>query len=169
MDLSPEHAAEYTKRERVRFFAVSVVLGGAALVGARLWLFPWLGDFASNAHCRVVLGIPGTTALWYGLFFLFPLSVAAVLAGTFGRRGLKVLRQAQFPPAGEKVFRPTLIRRGAQARLIGYAHLLLVLLPVVLALWGLGQARSFEKTFSPSPGNCAADHSYTPTPLRGAA
>lgn len=44
------------------------------------------------------------------------------------------------PPAGGKVLRPTLIRRGARARRIGCAHLLPEVAAAAFALWGYVQA-----------------------------
>lgn len=44
------------------------------------------------------------------------------------------------PPAGGKVPRPTLIRRGARARRIGCAHLLPEVAAAAFALWGYVQA-----------------------------
>ena len=169
MNRVPEYAVEYTKCERVRFVLVGATLGALIVAASQVWLFPWLKDFAATAHCRTVLGLPGQSALFYGIFVGLPLLAATVLAATVGRRGLKIVRQGQVPPAGEKVLRPTIIRRGEQARLIGYAHLLVVLAAVVLALWGFVQAGKLIESVRSVPNNCAANYSSKPTPLRGAA
>lgn len=169
MNHLPEHAVEYTRRERTRFLLAGATLGAVLIGASQLWLFPWLKDFALNAHCRTVLGMPGLSALFYGIFVGLPLAAAILLSATVGRRGLRILRQGQVPPADEKVLRATLIRRGEQARLIGYAHLLIVLIAVVLAMWGFVQAGKLIESAPPVPSNCAADHWTEPTLLRGAA
>ena len=69
---------------------------------------------------------------------------AVVVGLTMSRRGYKILRDGQMPAVGEKVFRPTRIKRGASARLAGYAYLLAFTPFVVLALWGHGQAAALS-------------------------
>ena len=62
--------------------------------------------------------------------------------GAFGLawRGLRIIRDGQRPPRGVRVFKPTRIRRGAQARLAGYAHMLPLLFFIAVAIWGEGPA-----------------------------
>ena len=152
----PDYAVEYTRAERV-WRVLSWAIAAAMAVGAaQLWFFPWLRDFAADAHCRTVLGMPGHEVLVRGLFVGLPAAVALMLGLTFGRRGLRILAQEQVPPRGEKVFRPTRIRRGGHARLAGYGHLLVVLSAVALALWGSAQAGKLGRTLQPVPDSCIA-------------
>jgi hypothetical protein len=140
MKPSPEFAEEYTKVERLRFVALGVVGGTAVVLASKFWLLPWLRAFAASAPCRKVMGIDGVTFLWHALFIGIPLFAGAVVGLTMGRHGYRVLRDGQTPPRGAKVFIPTLVKRGAGARLSGYAHLLAFVPFLLLAIWGRDQA-----------------------------
>jgi|SRR5579859_2360740 len=141
----PEFAQEYSFRERVRLGTVGLVIGGVLVLLWKLWLLPEFTAFAASAHCRNVLGIAGTTVLWYGLFVGFPLFLALVLACTEGQHGVKILHDRQSPPIGAKVLRPTRIKRGAAARRAGYLRLLAFIPFVAIAIWGFFQAESLSR------------------------
>ena len=157
MHQQPEFAEEHTPAERVRVVIFGVVIGALVIFIGKSWLFPWFREFASSAPCRNIFGIEGVTVLWYGLFVGMPVAVTILVVSMFGWRGYKIIRDGQFPPAKEKVYRPTKIRRGTKARLIGYVHLLAFLPSLVLAIWGSFQAKEMLRTIHPSTSTCAAN------------
>lgn len=150
-----EFAEQYTRAERVRLALLILPAGAAFLLAARFWFFPWLTAFAATAGCREIGGVPGVTLLFYGSFVGLPLLVALVFGAVLGRPGYQTLRGGQYPAAGTRVFRPTRIRRGMAARLIGAAHLLLALAPLVLAAWGWSQAGAMVAAAQLKPADCA--------------
>ncbi|HLD68781.1 MAG TPA: hypothetical protein VJA19_22415 [Pseudomonas sp.] len=156
MPPEPEFAPEYSRVERIRLVLGGTLAGALLVYGAQTWLFPGIKAFATLAPCRQVLGIDGLTVLWYGLFVGLPLHVAVLMLLTFGWQGYKVLRDGQFPAAGTKVYRPTRIRRGRKARLIGYLHLAAVLPCLLLAGWGAPQAEALSTSLRPPAGFCAS-------------
>jgi hypothetical protein len=99
--------------------------------------------------------VPGVQVLFYGLLVFMPLGLALVIGLTIGRRGYRILRDGQLPPAGEKVFRPTRIERGRKAKVMGYAHMLAPLLLVAIAVWGVPQAYQLTSSLPPDvAGEC---------------
>lgn len=157
MNRPPEFAEEYTFTERVRIIVLGVLVGIPVIAVAKLFLSPWLAGFAASAHCRTVLGLGGVAVLWYGLFVGLPLFCAALVAGTMGRRGVKVLRASQVPLPGEKVFRPTRIVRGTRAIRIGYGHVLACTLLIACSVWGAYQAAALSKQGQATTVKCAAN------------
>lgn len=136
----PEFAEPYTKEDAIRIVVIGTLAGAAVVILGKSWLFPSLKEFATTAPCRAVWGIDGMTVLWYGLFVGLPLLAALLTLATLGWRGYKIFRDGQFPPLKEKVARPTRIRRGRKARLIGYLHLCACLPLLALSVWGYFQA-----------------------------
>ena len=157
MHQEPEFAEEHTAAERIRVVIIGAVTGALVILMGKSWLFPWFREFASSAPCRNIFGIEGVTVLWYGLFVGMPVAVTILVVSMFGWRGYKIIRDGQFPPAKEKVYRPTKIRRGKKARLIGYIHLLAFLPSLVLSIWGSYQAKEMLRTIHPSTSTCAAN------------
>jgi hypothetical protein len=106
-----------------------------------------------------VFGISGTSILFYGLFVAMPLLTAAIVLLAMGRRGLKILSTGQVPPAGERVFRKTRIKRGVRAHFIGWLHVLACTPFIGIALWGLPQATALVKAKTANPSveatNCS--------------
>jgi hypothetical protein len=151
-----EFAEEYTVAERGRRVIGGLAAGLAVIAIGKLWLFPWLTHFAASAPCRTVSGVNGATVLWWGLFVGIPLTSAALVVATMGRRGVRILRDGQVPPRREKVLRPTRIRRGRQARLIGYLHVLAWSPFLALALWGGFQAAALQQQGLRSGTSCPA-------------
>lgn len=152
-----EFAEEYTAAERVRLAAVGVTIGAVVVVFGKLWLFPGLREFSESAPCLSVFGIKGTVVLFHGLFVGFPLFWAILVGCTVGRRGYKIFRDGQVPPAKEKVFRPTRIERGTKAKLLGFVHVLAAVPFIGLATWGSFEASEVEHHVQPRPANCAAN------------
>ena len=159
-----EFAPEYTKTERIRFVLVAFAVGAAVTLASRLWFFPWLREFAASAPCRSVSGVTGTTALFYGLLVGLPLFLAVLVGAFVGRRGYRVLREGCLPPSGEKVFRPTPIRRGTKAKLPGYVQLFSFTPLLALALWGAFQARQLVAQAELRPVKCVPNPSIEGTP-----
>lgn len=157
MPTEPEFAEEHTPAERIRFVVIGTLIGALVVISSKAWLFPWIREFATSAPCRTVFGIEGLTVLWYALFVGLPLQAAVLVAATFGWRGYKILRDDQFPPAKEKVYRQTRIRRGSKAKRIGYLHLAAFLPLLALTLWGGFQAAELSRTTRPNVGSCAAN------------
>lgn len=142
VDELPEFAELYTFRERVRMAVCGAVIGAAVILSWKLWLLPAFKAFIASAPCRTLLGVSGTSLLWYGLFVGLPLSSACILGLIYGHYGLRILRDGQAPPVGAKVLRPTRIRRGAAARRIGYLCLLAPTPLLAIAVWGYFAAQS---------------------------
>jgi len=155
MDGPRESAEEYTFRERAWLVARGIAIGGVVILAWKLWLLPGFEAFVATAPCRSVVGVDGSTLLWYGLFVGLPLLAFAVLFLAHGRQGLRILRESRFPPAGEKVLRRTRIRHGVAARRIGYLHLFLPTPLIALAIWGCVQARTLVHEMRPADSACA--------------
>ena len=155
METDPEYAELYSFKERLRFVLIGVTVGGAVWLLWNQWALPRWREFAEQSPCVEVWGLSGTAVLFYALFVGFPLLFALGTAGVLSRRGLKILRDKQVPYLREKVFRPTRIRRGRAAVLIGWAHVLSPTLFIALALWGAPKAdalieQSQTKTVDPA-------------------
>jgi hypothetical protein len=135
-----EYAELYTTKQRLVFIAITLGLLLPLMIVTDRVGFPALEGYAATAHCRELLGIPGTTVLIYALFVGLPLSGAVLVGVPLAWRGLRIIRDGQRPPRGVRVFKPTRIRRGAQARLAGYAHMLPLLFFIAVAIWGEGPA-----------------------------
>jgi len=166
MNRPPEFAEQYSASERIRFL-VGGAVAGALLIGvAKLWFFPWLSEFSASAQCRTVFGSNGAAVLFYGLFAGVPFSAGLVVAFTAGRRGFKVLADKRFPPIGEKSFGLTRIRRGPNAKLIGYLHVFALAPFIALGIWGCMQAAVLSKQAQHKGVDCPTDSSFKPTPIR---
>jgi len=155
MNGGEEFAEEYSRRERIRIVVFGIIAGAALVAAGKIWFFPWLHAFSATAACRTVLGLSVAAVLSYGLFAGLPMSVAFVIGLSFGRRGLRILKEGRVPPSGEKVFRPTRIKRGARAKQAGLLQILAVVPPFALALWGLFQAEDMVGSAPSAPLNCA--------------
>lgn len=152
-----EFAEEHTQAERIRVVVICTLIGTLVVITSKAWLFPWIREFANSAPCRTIFGIEGLTVLWYGLFVGLPFHAAVLVASTFGWHGYKVLRDGQFPPAKEKVYRQTRIRRGSKAKLIGFLHLFAFLPLLALTIWGGFQAAEMSRTIRPKVVTCSAN------------
>jgi len=155
-----EFAEEYSTNERIRIIGLGGVIGAVLIYLGDAWFFPWLTEFSASAACRTVFGVNGVLVLFYGLFVGLPLLVAIGIGISFGRRGIRILREGRVPPSGEKVFRPTRIARGAKAKTAGVMQLVAVIPPLALALWGFGQAENLARAALEQPQACASavDH-----------
>jgi len=149
-DETAEYAAAYTTRERVRFVAIALgvclPLGGAA----ELWGFPALRAFADTSYCHEWFGVNGTILLMYGVFVGIPLGTGLLMGIPFAWFGLRVIRERRMPPNGQKVFRPTRIRRGREATVTGWACQLPLIFLIGLGAWGEIQAGRLLADFDPA-------------------
>lgn len=157
MNTEAEFAEEHTRAARIRFVVIGILIGALVVISSKTWLFPWFGEFAKSAPCRTVFGIQGVTVLWYGMFVGIPLHVLVLFGAPVAWRGYRVLRDGQFPPIKEKVYRPTKIQRGAKAKLIGYLHLSVFLPLLAFTIWGRFQAAEMSRTRRPKVEACSAD------------
>jgi hypothetical protein len=145
---APEFAELYTLRERVRLVLIGLAIAGAVLVPFHIWLLPMLEDFAAHVSCRRVAGVEGPTVLFYGIFVGMPLAIAAALALVCIPHGLRVLREGQFPLKGQKVTRPTRIRRGLTARRWAYGSMAVPAVFIAIAVWGSFQVPKIVEEIS---------------------
>lgn len=136
-----EYAELYTRRERVKYAVVGLVsyLSVAAL--GKWWLFPALRAFSKVSICYEVGGISGTALLLYGVFIGMPAIISLVVGVPIAAKGLRSIKSGQYPPPGTKTFKLTKIRRGKDARLIGYGKMFPLIIMTALTLWCAWQAR----------------------------
>lgn len=150
VDNGAEYAELYTTAERVRFVAITLGIFGPLMLGAEVWGFPALSDFAERSYCYEWLGVNGTTLLIYGLFTGLPLSAALVIGVPSGLYGIRIIRDEQMPPRGQKVFKRTKIRRGRMAKAGGWARMVPLVFFLGLAGWGEVQAGKLLADFDPA-------------------
>ncbi|MBU1235421.1 MAG: hypothetical protein KJ634_00040 [Gammaproteobacteria bacterium] len=154
---SSEFAPLYSKAERIRLVLIWGAIWLLAVAFLKLWFFPAFKQYVEVAPCTTVFGFDGVAVLFFGVFVGIPVISAMLVGGIFGVTGYKVLRDGQFPPIGEKVLRPTRIRKGWQSRLLGYLHFLPVVLFLTLAVWGGFQAEHFSN-LPRTAQSCPASH-----------
>lgn len=147
MQTPDDYAELYTRAERVRFVGIGLAVHAVLFVLWTSWGLPWWEAFAERAPCVEFAGIDGVTLLFHALFVGLPLLMTLAFMLLISRRGLRILRDQQVPYRGEKVFRPTRIRRGRIARLIGWAHVLSPLPFVIFTAWGASQAATLSTGF----------------------
>jgi hypothetical protein len=147
MDPTHEYAAQYTRKERVKFLLLALTLGGAIMLVWKAWALPHWVEFVEKSPCYQVFGISGTAVVFYALFVGLPLVSALLAVMLFSWRGVKILRDKQVPYSGEKVFRPTRIRRGSIAVIVGWVHVLTPVPFLAISLWGAAQAKVLTANF----------------------
>lgn len=139
----PEFAEEASTAERIRLVLIWLAIGAAIVVPMELWFLPAFRHFSETAACRTIFGRNGLVVLLYGSLVALPLLFGLVVLATLGVRGYRVIKTERFPLAGEKVFRPTRIRRGARAKLFGWLHIGLVVPFFIVPVLGYRVAESF--------------------------
>jgi len=148
MDYHEEYAEEYTRPERVRLVLLGLLAAGVILLFWQYWALPRWVEFAETSYCYDFWGVSGLDVFAYALFVGIPLSTALVVACAISWRGLRILRDKQVPYRGEKVFKPTRIKRGARAKLAGFGHILAPAPFIAIALWGTAQAEGLRTGFA---------------------
>lgn len=124
MPHQPEYAPQYSRAERLRLTLCFGLPALALMAVLDFWFFPWFQDFAGHASCRSLLGIPGTTVVFYGVFVLMPLLFCIIMTALLLPWVLDTLKSGQYPPPGQKTFHRTRIRRGLPAKLFGWVGII---------------------------------------------
>lgn len=148
---NPDYAPEYTKQERINFFLKYGLLILLLFLITQYYFFPWLKDYANNAHCYHYGNgyINGLHLLFYGLFTLMPLSFAIITFLLEGKRSIKILKIGQNPLPNEKVFRPTKYKYGATAKIQPLMLLVVIISFILISIWGGFQAHKITKIIKP--------------------
>lgn len=131
-----DYAQEYTKREKIKLIALFMGLGAILIAAAKLWLFPYITLLAEQPHCYNLFGLNGADYLWHLLLIGMPISIFVIFAITMLPMAIKGLIQAQFPPKGYKVFKPTPIRKGMSGQLMAGLLMFVTFSPLLIAIYG---------------------------------
>jgi len=131
-----DYAPEYTKREKIKLIILFLGLGAVLIAAGELWLFPSITRLAEQPHCYSLFGFNGADYLWHLLLIGMPISIFLILAMTMLPMAIKGLMQAQFPPQGYKVFKPTPIRKGMKGQLMAGLLMLVIASPLFIAIYG---------------------------------
>jgi uncharacterized membrane protein len=134
-----EYAVEFTKRQKLIRILLAVLLGLFFVVTHNKWVFPFISWYAETAHCHKPLGYSGIAVLWYSLFVGMPLLCAFIIGVFTVPVGYKGIVQKQFPPKGMKVYKPTKIYRGWNAKLRSVSYLLVPTFFILFSIWGYFQ------------------------------
>lgn len=110
-------APEYSKKERIVLMLKHAAWAIPLFVITKFVFLPWFEVYAENAHCYRYGNITGTQVVFYGLFVGLPLLSAILVFLLEGPNCIKILRFAQSPLPGEKVFKPTKYVYGFRAKL----------------------------------------------------
>lgn len=144
-----EFAPLYSTRERIRMVLKILAIMAPIYLLAEFWFFPWFRQYSSFANCYQYGEITGTHLVMYGVFVFIPLSMAGLILLLEGRRSFRVIRSAQNPLPGEKVFRKTRYKYG-RAAMIQPIMLLLVTVAIIgVSIWGSFQAEKITRSIAP--------------------
>ncbi|ELP5730860.1 hypothetical protein QTV44_004182 [Vibrio vulnificus] len=133
-----EYAEEYTKKEKVIRLSVFILLALSVVAFNNLWLLPLVTDFGEQPHCYELFGLNGADYVWHLLFIGLPVSLFIVVLFMLPR-GISGLKEGRFPPKSMKVYKPTVVKRGASAYLKSGAHILFPVITLLFAIWGYHQ------------------------------
>lgn len=154
MDEPQDFAEEMSRSERIRLVLIYGALGAAIVAPMQFWFFPALEEFSESAACRTILGENGLVVMLYGTLVGLPVLFALVALGTLGISGYRIIKTEQFPLAGQKVLRPTRIRRGTRAKVIGWVHIGLVALFFTIPIFAYRVAHAIISDVTQVPINC---------------
>lgn len=129
------YAEQYSKREKLLWLVITGGCGVVLYAFATTWFFPAIQGISERPHCYHLYGISLGENIWYLLLVVVPLSLFLLFAFLIPK-GINGWRQGQFPPKGTKVFRPTRIKFGVQARLLSLVTMAFPLTYLTLAVWG---------------------------------
>ncbi|EJL7851717.1 hypothetical protein NM008_004610 [Vibrio parahaemolyticus] len=147
-----EYAEEYTKKEKGIRFSAFFLLGLAVITLHKFWFLPLVSDFVERPHCYEFLGLNGADYLWDLVFVGLPFSLFIVFVFMLpvGMRGVK---EGRFPPKSMKVYKPTIVKRGAIAYLKSGTCILAPVIALLFVIWGYHQVDNMPpldaKEFSP--------------------
>ncbi|WP_415905991.1 hypothetical protein ACMXYX_10835 [Neptuniibacter sp. QD72_48] len=144
-----DYAPEYTKREKVKLIALFMGLGAIFIAAGELWLFPSITRLAEQPHCYSLFGLNGADYLWHLLLIGMPISIFLILAVTMLPMAIKGLIQAQFPPKGYKVFKPTPIRKGMSGQLMAGLLMFVIFSPLLIAIYGANNLDKMPEVETP--------------------
>ena len=139
---APAYAPQYSRQERWRALALSLLFIVPVISLLQFVFFPWLRDFSAHADCRSLFGISGHSFVFSLTLAGLPLLLSLASIMYCLPQALKIFAGGQFPPAGAKTYRPTRIRTGRMAYAIAWLHIAFPLCLLLLALWGGVQAHA---------------------------
>lgn len=146
MKQEPEYAPQYSARERWLHALIGIGSAAVILAVCKWWAFPELRMFAQTAHCRTILGIPGTSVLMYGVFVGLPLAASISIAAFVAPLAIRSIRMREYPPPGVKVHGKVKVRKGPSARLAVIRDLLAPVALGCIAVWGGFQASELTRS-----------------------
>lgn len=138
-------APEYTRQERLRFVVTHAAWAFPLLASLQFYLFPAFKEFANTAPCRDYWGIDGAYLVFIPVFCI-PLVSALLLVALWGREYTAILRLAQYPLPGQKVFKPTPYVYGFKAKVRAYVFFSLITLLIGVGIHGLIWSTQFIET-----------------------
>ena len=157
-----DYAPEYTKREKIKLIILIMGLGAVLIAAGELWLFPSITRLAEQPHCYSLFGLNGADYLWHLLLIGIPISIFLILAITMLPMALRGLIQAQFPPKGYKVFKPTPIRRGMRGQLMAGFLVFVIASPLLIAIYGANNLDKMPEIEVPQDSSELCSHINTP-------
>lgn len=129
------YAPEYNNKEKRQRIIVYLILGGAVYFFSHRYFFPAVSEFANAPHCYTFFGLNGTELLWPLLFNALPVICFIIVSLATVPTAIKSLKQKQFPPKNVKVYKPTKIKYGFQAKLIAIKLLIAPVIMCVFVIW----------------------------------
>ncbi|AWB65829.1 hypothetical protein C2869_04960 [Saccharobesus litoralis] len=138
--LATEYAPEYSKSEKRLRLSIYLGIALVLILVLKFGLLPFLQSFIESAHCHQSFGVSDIKILWLGLFVGIPMLTSLTLAICFWPLAIKGLVEQQYPPTGVKVFKPTKVLKGSQAKRRCALLLCLPLLFLPITIWGHTQA-----------------------------
>ncbi|MFW1030857.1 hypothetical protein ACEWA3_22430 [Vibrio parahaemolyticus] len=136
-----EYAEEYTQKEKGIRIIVFFLLGLAAIALHKFWFLPLMTDFVERPHCYEFLGLNGADYVWHLVFVGLPFFLFIVLAFMLPI-GIKGAKEGRFPPKSMKVYKPTVVKRGAVAYLQSGVCILAPVIVLLFVIWGYHQVDS---------------------------
>lgn len=138
-------APEYTRNEKLRIVVTHAAWSFPLLAYLHFYLLPAFKEFANTAPCRNYWGIDGAYTVFIPVF-CSPLLFAVLLAALWGHEYKSILRLAQYPFPGQKVFKPTPYVYGFKAKLRAYVFFSFITLLIGVGIYGLIWSTQFIET-----------------------
>jgi len=131
-----EYAPEYTRKEKlVRVMSIGAL--GVGVLGLYNFIAePYLEGIASDPECYEIMGMSGAEFVWNLMFFWYPFLMFVLTVVLMLPLGIRGFIEGQFPPRGVKVYKPTVIRRGAQGVFFSVVHIVLPGTAFGVTVWG---------------------------------